>query len=941
MDSAPPELTSEPTGVAVLPASVVVPTYNHADRLTTCLDALLRQDFPATDYEVVIVDDGSGDHTAEVVAGYARSDTRVRYLRQPNQGPAAARNLGARHARGALVLFTDDDCVPEPDWIREMQRPFLEDPLVMAVKGVYRTRQESLVARFAQIEFETRYRRLARQPYIDFVDTYSAAFRRDLFLDLEGFDVSFPEANNEDVEFSYRMAARGCRMVFNPRAVVYHTHPDTMYKYLKVKFGRAYWRMVVYRAYPTKMKSDSYTPQTLKLQIALSFFLGVALLAGWIGVASWYWLVPIGALYFLTTIPFLASWLDWPPLNRGLEAVMSVLRRTLRWRVWAQRAWSVWCGSRPARLLARLARGLGCALQAAILGARSILKSRPLVFLWRGGRRLSHALLAGVAGVGRGCGALARALGRLMCALGRGLAAGGRWVGRWPVFRQLASGWGRLARTRVFMFLLALLMLLLRGLVMSLGVLWGMQHRRARLSRFSQVLLLVAGDVAGILLAGAAAVLTQRYALAPWWEYAVGSAPADLRHLPLMLLLFPALFFLVGLYKPYQGLSQVNEFMLLVKSVSAVTVAMVMLLYLFDIQDPRSLIIYSYGYTLAFVYGFRVVCRRLYRRFARTASPASRTRTLIVGTGEIARLIYRKLQTTSSIATQVIGLVDTVAGREGEHVDDAEILGSTEDLGVLIDRYKIQEIFISLPMLPQEEVLELVNRNSRRPGVHFHIVTNLFDLITAEVDMAEHDNIPLAMLKNENMALVHMLFKRCLDFTLSALVILVTFPFWLLIMAAIRLETDGPALFRQERVGKDGKLFHIFKFRTMFHDVAPFDYSPASPGDKRVTRVGRFLRRTSLDEFPQFINVLRGEMSLVGPRPEMPFIVAKYKDWERQRLQVKPGLTGLWQIMGRKDLPLHESLEFDFYYIKNQSLLLDLSILIKTIPIILGGRGAY
>jgi lipopolysaccharide/colanic/teichoic acid biosynthesis glycosyltransferase len=183
--------------------------------------------------------------------------------------------------------------------------------------------------------------------------------------------------------------------------------------------------------------------------------------------------------------------------------------------------------------------------------------------------------------------------------------------------------------------------------------------------------------------------------------------------------------------------------------------------------------------------------------------------------------------------------------------------------------------------------------------------------------------------------------KRGFDVVVSGLVVLFTLPFWVVIMTAIRLETDGKAIFKQDRVGKDGRIFRIYKFRTMHSDTETFQYSPSRPDDQRITKVGKFLRKTSLDEFPQFLNVLKGEMSLVGPRPEMPFIVDKYKSWQRQRLKVKPGLTGLWQIMGRKELPLHESLEYDFYYIKNQSLLLDLTILIKTIPIILRGKGAY
>ncbi len=151
----------------------------------------------------------------------------------------------------------------------------------------------------------------------------------------------------------------------------------------------------------------------------------------------------------------------------------------------------------------------------------------------------------------------------------------------------------------------------------------------------------------------------------------------------------------------------------------------------------------------------------------------------------------------------------------------------------------------------------------------------------------------------------------------------------------------GPLFYRQERLGRDGEEFQILKFRTMRPKADPYAPSPTDDNDERITPIGRWLRRFSLDELPQLINVLRGEMSLVGPRPEMPFIVERYQPWQRLRLQVRPGLTGLWQILGRKDLPLVENIEYDFYYINNRSLLMDLVILLRTVPVVLRGRGAY
>ena len=219
-----------------------------------------------------MVNDGSTDNTADVVSRYSG----VRLLTQANAGPAMARNRGALEARGEIILFTDDDCVPMPDWMSSMVEPF-EDPEVVGVKGVYRTRQKSLAARFVQIEYEDRYRLMAGLSSIDFIDTYSAAFRRDRFLEMTGYDTSFPVACAEDIELSYRMSAQGWKMKFAPKAVVCHTHPDTLGRYFKKKYKFAFWRVLAVRKNPSKAMKDSHTPQVMKLQL---LFAPVLLLAG-------------------------------------------------------------------------------------------------------------------------------------------------------------------------------------------------------------------------------------------------------------------------------------------------------------------------------------------------------------------------------------------------------------------------------------------------------------------------------------------------------------------------------------------------------------------------------------------------------------------------------------------------------------------------------------
>lgn len=183
--------------------------------------------------------------------------------------------------------------------------------------------------------------------------------------------------------------------------------------------------------------------------------------------------------------------------------------------------------------------------------------------------------------------------------------------------------------------------------------------------------------------------------------------------------------------------------------------------------------------------------------------------------------------------------------------------------------------------------------------------------------------------------------KRILDTVTAAVSLIMLSPFLLLIVLAIRLDSRGPAIFTHTRVGKDGKPFKFYKFRTMKSGVAAQEFAPARKGDPRVTRVGKLLRRTSMDELPQLWNVLKGDMSIVGPRPEMEFIVKKYTPEQRRRLLVKPGITGLWQVMGRKDIPLHENAEYDYYYIMHRGPLLDLQIILKTIIVVISGKGAY
>ena len=527
--------------------SVIVPVYNGEDTLGDCLVALQAQSLPSEQYEVIVVDDGSTDRTTEIARRHG-----VRLFRQSNAGPAVARNRGAQAARGEILLFTDADCEPASDWIERMTEPFCE-PEVAGAKGVYRTRQKELVARFVQREYEDKYVRLSHQDCIDFVDTYSAAYRRDVFLANGGFDTLFPTASVEDQELSFRLARKGYRLVFAPRAAVYHRHDTTLGQYWQRKFGIGYWKVLLLRWHPERAVRDSHTPQVLKVQIGLVGLLGLLILLAPFWVLARWSALTIAVFFVLTAIPFL-------------------------FRV--------------------APRDLVVAVVAPLL-------------------------------------LLVRAL-----ALGTGLAAG-------------------------------------------------------------------------------------------------------------------------------------------------------------------------------------------FLRFSRRTS-------------------------------------------------------------------------------------------SRQPPIN-----------------------------GLNRAI-----KRTVDIAGSLIGLVLTAPLLTLLAVAIKVDSPGPAFFFQQRVGENGRPFRMIKLRTMVEGaegMLPGLIDPESApspdfklrDDPRVTRVGRFLRRSSLDELPQLWNVLKGEMSLVGPRPEETWVARLYNDWHRQRLAVRPGMTGPMQVNGRADLSLDDRVRLELDYILEYSLWRDVCILARTLAAVVSGRGAY
>jgi exopolysaccharide biosynthesis polyprenyl glycosylphosphotransferase len=291
------------------------------------------------------------------------------------------------------------------------------------------------------------------------------------------------------------------------------------------------------------------------------------------------------------------------------------------------------------------------------------------------------------------------------------------------------------------------------------------------------------------------------------------------------------------------------------------------------------------------------------------------------------------------VGYRVIGLLDDADELPEKDVAGHPVLGRVEDLRDVAARHEIEEVFVALPSLGHTRMLQLVLA-CEDLGITFRVVTNLFEVLTAGTQIDLIDDLPLVRLGRERVSPLYEPMKRAMDIAIASVGLVLSAP--LLAFVCWRLRRSGASpLFAHERIGRDGKAFRMYKLRTLRDDVTPYEAAPRGADDPRITPYGAWLRASSIDEIPQLWNVLRGEMSMVGPRPEMPFIVSRYDEWQRRRLAVKPGITGLWQILGRKDLPMHENLQYDFYYIRNRSLAQDVSILLRTIGAVWSRRGAF
>ncbi len=400
-------------------------------------------------------------------------------------------------------------------------------------------------------------------------------------------------------------------------------------------------------------------------------------------------------------------------------------------------------------------------------------------------------------------------------------------------------------------------------------------------------------------------------------------------------LLWLAVFKLVGLYENKKYTAFVDEIALLFWGVSVSTLLLLGMLFLYrELWFSRLVIVNVWWIAFLLMGALRLLILFLGRQAHQRGLGLRNT--LLLGTGEIAQMLAGKMNGDPGLGYRVVGLLDDV---------------SPASVGAAIQREKVDEVIIANPEIAAEQTLDIITE-CERYGVGFKLVPGILELIASRVDADELAGVPLLAVSEIKLKGFNALVKRTMDVILSALGLVVLSPLLLLAALLVKLTSPGPVFYTQERVGLDGKTFPVFKFRSMVDGADQMIEQIAGcseakghlfkmKADPRVTPLGRFMRRSSIDELPQLLNVLLGHMSLVGPRPPLPREVVKYDSWQMKRLRVRPGITGPWQVSGRSHLPFDDMVRLDIYYIENWSLWLDLKILLRTIPVVLTAHGAY
>ncbi|MDP1715936.1 MAG: sugar transferase [Anaerolineales bacterium] len=414
--------------------------------------------------------------------------------------------------------------------------------------------------------------------------------------------------------------------------------------------------------------------------------------------------------------------------------------------------------------------------------------------------------------------------------------------------------------------------------------------------------------------------------------------------------LFPLIWVIIysalSIYDGRKYLRAMDEFAMLSLAMLIASISAAGILY-FSYRDVSRALFLVF---ILLVYLICLVWRILARVYFRTqkTSPDRARHVLVVGAGTLGKKVKTQLLESELPNLTFAGFLDDISE---SLMDAAPLLGNANEIRDVLKQHEVTDVVIALPHSAYHQMGDIVQKMEDMP-VQVWVALGFFDLALYNTTIEDFAGIPMLDLRASAIDDYQRMMKRAFDIFFGLIALILALPLMTLSALMVFLEDGSPILFRQKRVGENGRLFEMLKFRTMLKNAeqlqsqverrdADGNIIHKSKEDPRITKAGRFLRRFSLDELPQFINVVRGDMSLVGPRPEIPYLVEKYQPWQRKRFAIPPGVTGWWQIHGRSDKPMHLHTEDDLYYIQNYSILLDVQILIKTIWIVLIGRGSY